>query len=81
MSNEHSKAYEGTFRTKLRTDSDKEKQESSAHASVEEANVYSAGYLFESLAEDIDVDGMLSEFVNSDFDFKILTSWDKTKKN
>ena len=81
MSNEHSNAYVGAYKKKLRADVGKESQGSSDQESIAETSGYSDGFLFESFAEDVDVDGMLSEFVSSDFDFKILTSWDKTKKN
>ena len=81
MSNEHPKAYEGAYKIKLRADVGKECQEASGHESIVDTSGYSDGFLFESFAEDVDVDEMLSEFVSSDFDFKILTSWDKIKKN
>lgn len=81
MSNEHPKAYEGAYKIKLRADVGKECQEASDHESIVDTSGYSDGFLFESFAEDVDVDEMLSEFVSSDFDFKILTSWDKIKKN
>lgn len=80
MNNEHSSAYTGEYKIKLRVDSNQDSGEVSDQEQLAEQSVYSDGFLFESFAEDIDVDGLLSEFVDSDFDFKILTSWDKRKK-
>ena len=50
-------------------------------ADLEAAELYEAMQLDESIDEMMDLDEALATFVSSEFDFKILEKWDKTKKN
>ena len=50
-------------------------------ADLEAAELYEAIQLDESIDELLDLDETLATFVSSEFDFKILDKWDKTKKN
>ena len=75
MNNIHSRAFKETYKPKLRIDVKKENEEvpdeSDASLGVVDYDVFTI---------DVDLDELLSKFVKSEGDVKILKTWDKIKK-
>ena len=76
MNNIHSKSFQESYKPKLRIEREKKNQEV-----IDEMDSKVEVLDYDVLPMDVDLDGLLSKFVNSEFDFKTLNTWDKIKKN
>ena len=76
MNNEHSGSFNEIYKAKLRP-----KVEIDSCNDIEDMGSVHEILDYDSLPANIDVDGLLSEFVKSEFDFKTLSTWDKIRKS
>lgn len=76
MNNNHTSSFKDAYKPKLRVDFKKENEEEALDESDDNFGVFD----YDVFPIDVDLDDLLSKFVKSEFDVKILKTWDKIKK-